>query len=38
MEYVLQYLDFSKGSKWVYDPYGVIARRKPTTRMRNALS
>jgi len=22
-------LDFEKGSKWVYDPHGVIASRRP---------
>jgi hypothetical protein len=28
-EEMLQQLDFEKGSKWVYDPHGVIAVRRP---------
>ena len=26
---MLQQLDFEKGSKWVYDPHGVVATRRP---------
>ena len=28
-EEMLLHLDFEKGSKWVYDPHGVIAARRP---------
>jgi hypothetical protein len=26
---MIQQLDFEKGSKWMYDPHGVIAVRRP---------